>query len=155
MKSKRHAMILQLIQGSPIETQDELVNGLFANGFDVTQATVSRDIKELRLVKSANTDGHYYYVQMEQQNEETLSQRFIEIFARCVTQISGAGNLVVIKTLTGSASAAAEAIDNLHWPEILGSIAGDNTIFIAINDAHDVEPFIQRLHGIIEQGKYS
>ena len=152
MKSTRHAMILQLVQTEAIETQDELVERLRERGLVVTQATVSRDIKELRLIKVMGAKGKYQYASVEQE-EEGLSQRFIDLFSRSVLSLTGAGNIIVIKVLAGSANVAGEAIDSLHWPGIAGCIAGDNTLFVAIHDGYDVQSIIRDFRNLSESGK--
>ncbi len=149
MKAARHAKILQLIQEHPIETQEELVHLLCRNGYDVTQATVSRDIKELRLVKTSNEEGRYCYAFVEQ-NEEVLSQRYYDIFSQSVLSIGSAGNIIVVKVISGSANVAGEAVDNLHWPGIVGCLAGDNTLFIAVHDQNDVAPLMQRIRNMCQ-----
>lgn len=148
MKSARHAMILQLIEGENIETQDELVSRLRDRGFDVTQATVSRDIKDLRLIKVLTDDGSYKYATVEYA-ENGLTERFLRIFAHSVQTITAAGNLIVIKVISGSANVAAEAIDTLRLPEIAGTLAGDNTIFCAIRDVNDVPDVMRRFQAMI------
>lgn len=149
MKAKRHAMIIKLITSQNVETQEELAGILREQGFSVTQATVSRDIKELRLIKVLTAEGKYKYATVEKA-EADLQERFIRMFSNCVLSIAAAGNLIVIKTITGSASAAAEAVDSLKWPDILGSIAGDNTIFIAIRDGKSVQEIIKRFQKMIK-----
>ena len=149
MKAKRHAMIAKLIASQNIETQEELARVLGEHGYAVTQATVSRDIKELRLIKVLTPEGHYKYATVEKA-EADLEERFIRMFSNCVLSISGAGNLVVINTISGSASAVGEAIDSMKWPEILGSIAGDNTIFIAIRDGKSVTEIIRRFQKMLK-----
>ena len=108
MKAMRHAMILEIIDTMKIETQEELAAELRRRGVNVTQATVSRDIKELRLLKVLSEDGSYRYATAERA-EKGVNDRFIRIFNESILSIAGAGNLIVLKTLTGSASAAAEA----------------------------------------------
>lgn len=147
MKAARHAAILQLIENEAVETQEDLVRHLAAEGFDVTQATVSRDIKELRLIKVLTAEGSYKYATVDQA-ESRLMERFINIFSQSVLSIEAAGNLVIIKLLSGSANVAAEAIDTLHWKEIAGTIAGDNTIFVAINDNGNVQDVIRRFYDL-------
>jgi arginine repressor len=150
MKAARHAMILQLIQEYPIETQEELVSRLCAQGYDVTQATVSRDIKELRLVKTASGEGQYRYALVDAA-EGGISQRYIDIFCRSVLSITSAGNLIVVKVIPGSANVAGEAVDTLHWPGIAGCLAGDNTLFIAVHDQHDVALLIQKFRSMCRE----
>ena len=136
MKTKRHAMILKLIASEEIDTQEELARLLSAQGFTVTQATVSRDIKELRLIKVLTGDG--------------LQERFIRLFSNCVVSITSSGNLIVLKTMAGSAAVAAEAIDSLKWPEIAGSIAGDNTIFVAVREGKNVTDLIKKFQKMMK-----
>ncbi|NLG26170.1 MAG: arginine repressor [Clostridiales bacterium] len=149
MKSVRHALILQLIDTMDIETQEELAEELKRHGTSVTQATVSRDIKELRLVKELTDKGRYKYVPSDR-GDRGHGNRFIRIFAESVISMAGAENLVVIKTLSGVANAAAEAIDNMKWPEIVGTLAGDNTIFVALKSSAMVEGVIERFRGLMK-----
>ena len=151
MKSVRQALILEIIEGKDVETQEELADEIKRHGVNVTQATVSRDIKELRLVKVLSDKGGYKYATAERA-EKGLNDRFIRIFAESVMSIVGAQNLIVIKALTGSASAAGEAIDSLKWPEIVGSIAGDNTILVILHSADQTEDVIARFNALIRQG---
>ncbi len=148
MKAMRHAMILEIIDTMKIETQEELAAELRRRGVNVTQATVSRDIKELRLLKVLSDDGSYRYATAERA-EKGVSDRFVRIFNESVLSIAGAGNLIVLKTLTGSANAAAEGIDSFQWPEIIGTIAGDNTILVIIKNIEDVDDVIARFHEML------
>ena len=124
MKTKRHAKILELIRGQAIDTQEELLRQLREGGFDVTQATVSRDIRELRLIKTLGPDGRYRYstVQME---HDTLSTNFHSLFADTVTGVDYAQNIVVVRCLSGMAQAACAAMDSLRRGDIVGTISGD------------------------------
>ncbi len=149
MKPKRHAMILKLIAAENIETQEELASLLSAQGFTVTQATVSRDIKELRLIKVLTGEGRYKYATVEKA-ESDLQERFIRLFSNCVVSITSAGNLIVVKTMAGSAAVAAEAIDSMKWPEIAGSIAGDNTIFVAVREGKSVADIIKKFQKMMK-----
>ena len=149
MKPKRHAMILKLIAAENIETQEELATLLSAQGFNVTQATVSRDIKELRLIKVLTGEGRYKYATVEKA-ESDLQERFIRLFGNCVVSITSAGNLIVIKTMAGSAAVAAEAIDSMKWPEIAGSIAGDNTVFVAVREGKSVTDIIKKFQKMMK-----
>lgn len=128
MKKKRHGMILRLISEYDISTQEELLEKLRENGFDATQATVSRDIKELRLVKQMNRNGGYSYVEGKSETEEYLS-KFNVIFSHSVIASDYAGNMVVIKCHTGMAQAACATFENMQWEGLVGTIAGDDTIF--------------------------
>jgi len=149
MKSVRHAMILQLIDSINIETQEELANELERRGIKVTQATISRDIKELRLVKELSEKGRYKYAPSDR-GDYSQGNRFIRIFAESVLSITPAANFIVIKTLAASANAAAEAIDGLRWPEIVGTLAGDNTIFVAIRQSDMAESICLRFRELMK-----
>lgn len=128
MKKKRHSMILKLIALYDIATQEELLEKLRENGFDATQATVSRDIKELRLVKQMNKNGGYSYVEGKSETEEYLS-KFNVIFSHSVISSDYAGNMAVIRCHTGMAQAACATFENMQWEGLVGTIAGDDTIF--------------------------
>ena len=149
MKGNRHTAILEIITKYSVDTQDGLTERLRERGFEVTQATVSRDIKELRLIKVLTSEGHYKYATVEKA-ESDLQERFIRLFSNCVISITNAGNLIVIKTISGSASVAGEAIDSLKWPEIAGSIAGDNTIFVAIREGKNAAEIIKRFQKMMK-----
>lgn len=129
MKIERHSRILEIINSYEIETQEELALELNKIGMDVTQATVSRDIKELKLIKVLSESGKYKYATIAN-TSAVVSDKLINIFSQTVIQIDYVQNFVVIKTLSGSASAAAEAIDSLNFDGVVGSIAGNNNIFI-------------------------
>ena len=150
MKSVRHDLILDIIDKKDIETQEELAAELKARGVKVTQATVSRDIKELRLLKVLSENGGYKYATAERA-EKGMSERFIRILAESVLTIESAVNLIVIKTISASAQAAAEAIDSLKWPELLGTIAGDNTILVIARSDDAVESVVSRFHALIKR----
>lgn len=130
MKSRRHAKILDIIAEYPIETQDELLTRLKDEGYKATQATISRDIKDLRLVKTLGSDGKYRYVSASK-NSTDIRSNFSSLFASSVNSIDFAQNIVVIKTLSGMAQAVCAALDSNDYKAIVGTIAGDDTIFIA------------------------
>ena len=136
MKNARQTAILSLIEQNDIETQEELAGKLREMGIVVTQATVSRDIKELRLLKVLSSKGGYKYATADKA-EHGLSDRFVRMFVDSVLSITFAGNIIVIKTLSGSANVAAEAVDSMRWPEILGTMAGDNTILVIVHDEEE------------------
>ncbi|MFY9296415.1 MAG: arginine repressor [Caldicoprobacterales bacterium] len=150
MKYNRHSKILEIIEKKDIETQEELAEELRKEGIDVTQATVSRDIKELRLVKVLAPSGVYKYAVIDSNNVD-ISPKLIRVFAESVLSIDHANNLVVIKTLAGSAQAAASAIDALNWKEIVGSIAGDDTIMVVIRENESVIEVIDRFNKLIQR----
>ncbi|MGN0501574.1 MAG: arginine repressor [Ruminococcus sp.] len=130
MKSRRHAKILDIISEYPIETQDELLARLRDEGYKATQATISRDIKDLRLVKTLGSDGKYRYVSAAK-NSTDIRSNFSSLFASSVNSIDFAQNIVVIKTLSGMAQAVCAALDSNDYKAVVGTIAGDDTIFIA------------------------
>lgn len=133
-KAVRHAMILEIIHNNRVETQEDLARHLEERGMPVTQATISRDIKELGLVKVPTGNGHYRYARPEQPSERDALRRVRRAFEESVMEVAFFGDLVVIRTLPGIAPGVASAIDGLHWPEIVGSVAGDDTIFLLVRD---------------------
>ena len=148
MKNDRHTIILELIAQRPIATQDELVAALRAVGHRVTQATVSRDIRELGLSKETDAQGVSRYVVATKYKSvppRSERERFAQMFVSSVLDIQYANNLIVIHTLSGAANAAAEAVDGLRWPEILGTMAGDNTIFAVVRASEETPVIAQRL----------
>ena len=150
MKSTRHSLILEIIEQKDIETQEELAEELKRRGVKVTQATVSRDIKGLRLLKVLSDHGGYKYATVERA-EKGMSERFIRILSESVISLDNVGNLIVIKTLSASANAAAEAIDSMKWSEVLGSIAGDNTILVIARSEEAVESLMVRFNTLIKR----
>lgn len=148
MKSARQTAILSLIEQHDVRTQEELAQKLGERGFNVTQATVSRDIKELRLLKVLSSGGGYKYATADQA-EHGISERFVRMFVDSVISIAYSGNIVVIKTLSGSANVAGEAIDGMRWPEILGTLSGDNTIMVVVRSDADAPAVVEKFHEII------
>ncbi len=149
MKISRHSKILEIIENNQIETQEELAEQLKNKGVNVTQATVSRDIKELRLIKVLSDDGRYKYAAMKDQNT-MMTERLLKTFAETVLSIDYSGNIIVIKTFSGAANAAGEAIDAFDIKEIVGSVAGDNTIFILVRNAENVTGIIERFKKLMK-----
>ena len=144
MKNERQKLLLQIIQMKDVNTQEDLVRELRNRGYKVTQATVSRDIKELQLMKVAAEGGGYRYAEPEKR-EVSITERMMRILSDSMVSVEHAGNLLVMKTLSGSANVAAEVIDTLDWPEILGTIAGDNTILIVVRGTECAEETAQRI----------
>ena len=135
MKGNRQKKILEIINQYHVETQDDLIERLLVDGYSVTQATVSRDIRELQLTKILTAKGTYRYV-APKKNEVAVGARINTALINSVTRVDHAQNIVVIHTLPGLAQAVAAGIDNLMLPEILGSVAGDDTIMVVTrNDA--------------------
>lgn len=133
MKAKRHAKILDIIQTIPVTTQEELQSHLKGSGFNVTQATVSRDIKELRLIKTLDANGSYRYSTVQQESQ-SISSRFHTLFSDAVLSVDYAGNMVVVKCLSGMASAVCAAMDALRRPDVVGTISGDDTYLCVMRD---------------------
>ncbi len=129
MKVKRQTKILEIIEQMPIETQEELAEKLKEEGYEITQATISRDIKDMKLVKMMDVNGKYRYTKYRDESVP-VNERMMNVFREAVASIDYAGNMVVLKTLTGMAHAAAVTIDLTEWSEIVGCLAGDDTIFI-------------------------
>ena len=129
MKAKRHSKILELIQTNSIDTQEELLRLLKENGFNATQATVSRDIKELQLKKVPSKNKKYQYA-IPDKNNKLEKTDFTALFTTSVINVDFAGNMVVLKTTSGMAQGVCVALDNLKWDGIIGTIAGDDTIMI-------------------------
>ena len=143
MKNARQSAILSLIEEREIRTQEELANLLKDLGMKVTQATVSRDIKELRLLKVLSQSGGYKNATAEKA-EHSISERFVRMFVESVLSIKEVSNMIVMRTLSGSANVAGEAIDSMRWPEILGTISGDNTILVILNTPEEAQEVAER-----------
>ena len=149
MKNARQTAILSIIEQYDVETQEELAGRLKDMGIVVTQATVSRDIKELRLLKVLSGSGGYKYATADKA-EHGLSERFVRMFRDSVLSINFAGNIVVVKTLAGSANAAAEAIDSMQLPDILGTMAGDNTILVIVQNEAEAAQAVKRFQDMLK-----
>lgn len=148
MKSSRHAAILELIATRSIETQEGLAEALRTVGFQVTQATVSRDIKELRLVKVLTPQGTYQYAQSSAE-ERKVNDKLLWMLRESMLSAVAAENLIVVKTLSGSANVAAEALDSLGWPELLGTIAGDNTVLLVARSTAEAAAVERQLRDLM------
>ena len=149
MKTVRQVAILDIIEKQEIETQEELASALNARGIRVTQATVSRDIKELRLLKVLTPSGKYKYATGDQA-DNNLTDRFIRMLAESLLSVSSANNLIVVKTLSGSANVAAEALDSMHWPEVLGTLSGDNTVLLIIRSNEETLTVTSRIREMMK-----
>jgi transcriptional regulator of arginine metabolism len=148
VKNTRQSAILGIIEKQDVQTQEELAGMLKDLGISVTQATVSRDIKELRLLKILSADGGYKYATADKA-EHSVSDRFVRMFVDSVLSITYAGNIIVIKTLSGSANVAGEAIDSMRWPEILGTLSGDNTIMVVVRGMEDAPAVVAKFQEIL------
>lgn len=140
MRVSRHNKILELIKTNEVETQEQLLTLLSNAGYKVTQATVSRDIRELQLIKGQTKEGKYKYISGNYDNRP-ISERFIKIFRETTLSYACAQNLIVVKTLPGCSGAAGEAIDCLSLEHIVGSVAGDNTLLVIVDRDENV-PYI-------------
>ncbi len=145
MRNARHAKILEIISKNEIETQDELCRELNALGYDVTQATISRDIKELRLFKVTGVTKKYRYTYIDD-NLGAISPKMKKLFRESVISIIPVNNLVVIKTLAGNGNNAGMIVDKTDIPEVIGSVAGDDTLLIITATAADAQAVIDRLN---------
>ena len=141
MRYSRQNKILELIANNEIETQDKLASMLKEEGFEVTQATISRDIKELQLIKVLSGSGKYKYAVSARQ-DAPISDRFVKIFRETITSFASAQNLILNKTLTGCGPDAGEADDCIGLPHVVGSVAGDNTLLMVIDKEEHVEEIL-------------
>ena len=151
MKIARQAKILEIIEKYEIETQEDLALKLKEEGFNVTQATISRDIREMKLTKLATKNGRQKYSVIKG-NDAELSERLIRVFRDAVVKLDYAQNMIVIKTLNGMGMAVAVAVDNMQNSDIIGTIAGDDTVFCVARSHGQAVDFIQKLSHIIGGG---
>ncbi|GAA0351061.1 transcriptional regulator AhrC/ArgR [Bacillus horti] len=147
-KAQRHIRIREIIAKNNVETQDELVDFLRNAGFNVTQATVSRDIKELSLIKVPLMDGKYKYSLPADQRYNPL-QKLSRVLVDSFVGVDHTENLIVIKTLPGNANTVGVLIDHLDWPEIMGNISGDDTILIICKKREETELIVERILGLL------
>ena len=150
MKLERHSKIVELIGKYEIETQEELAEYLNKEGYNVTQATVSRDIRELKLTKIQADGGRQRYVVLEGP-KGTSAAKFIRVLQDGFMSMDMAQNILVIKTVSGMAMAVATALDNIGWKEIVGCIAGDDTIMCAIRTMEDAQTVMAELEKIVRR----
>ena len=151
MKFQRQAKILDLIDRFEIETQEDLTAHLRALGYNTTQATISRDIKELRLIKTLSSEtGKYKYTSSNAGVAYSFTTRLRNIFRECVTDIDAAQNMVVIKTLPGLGQAAAMAIDAMRAPDVVGTLGGDDTVFAVMRDNDSAQKFCTQARDILK-----
>lgn len=150
MKESRQKKIMELIAAKSIETQEQLLQELTDAGFKCTQATVSRDIKELRIVKSLDGLGSYRYCASKKGADDRFDSRFRVIFRECVTHLDFAQNLVVVKTMPGLAAAAGANIDALHMASVVGTLAGDDTALVIMRDTDSAKSFCAELRKMLD-----
>lgn len=149
MKSQRQAKILEIISTRNVETQEQLLAALQQEGFRGTQATISRDIKELRIVKELTSLGTYRYTTSSNEMRGSFSSRLNTIFRECVISYDYAQNILVIRTLPGLASAAGSAIDAMNLSTIVGSLAGDDTVIVIMRDTNAAATFCGEIKNLL------
>ncbi len=149
MKSQRQAKILEIISNKNIETQEQLLAALQDAGFRGTQATISRDIKELRIVKELTNMGTYRYTTSSSELSGSFSNRMNTIFRECVVGFDYAQNIIIIRTLPGLASAAASAIDAMNMSAVVGSLAGDDTVMVVMRDVNAAASFCGEIKSLL------
>lgn len=151
MKAQRQAKIVEIISNANVETQEQLLQALTDQGFSSTQATISRDIKELRIVKELTSLGTYRYCVPEKDAPPALSDRLNNIFRECVISVDYAENLVVIHTLPGMANAAASALDAMRSGAVLGTLTGDDTVVVVMREGHAAAAFSGEIKAVIRK----
>ncbi len=149
MKISRQSKILELISRKQVETQEELCSLLNAEGYEVTQATVSRDIRALKLTKLTDSDGKQYYAAIK--DNSGRKEKYLNILREGFVSADTAQNLLVVKTASGMAMAVAAAIDHMEYSEVVGSIAGDDTIMIAIHTAEEAQLVLRKLRALVDR----
>ncbi len=149
MKSKRQAKILEIISNKNIETQEQLLAELQKEGFRGTQATISRDIKELRIVKELTNLGSYRYATSVNEVSGSFSSRLNTIFRECVISFDYAQNIIVVRTLPGLASAAGSAVDAMNLSTVVGSLAGDDTVIVIMRDTNAAATFCGEIKNLL------
>jgi len=150
LKSKRQAKIMEIISTTNVETQEQLLKELQEAGFTSTQATISRDIKELRIVKELTSFGTYRYTTAAREVPSAFTGRLNTIFRECVTSFDYAQNIIVIKTMPGLGAAAGANIDSLKMPNMVGSLSGDDTTLVIMRDKESAAEFCRELHRMLE-----
>ena len=151
MKKNRHDKIIELINNHEVETQEQLASLLKEAGYDVTQATVSRDIRQMKLSKQVTPDGRQKYVYTTA-DPEVMHDKYVSVIKAGYVSMDVAGNLLVIRTVSGMAMAVAAAIDALDMPEIVGCIAGDDTIFVAIKSNEVALELMEKYRSVLNRG---
>lgn len=151
MRYSRQNKIVELISNYEIDTQEKLVSMLKDCGYEVTQATISRDIKELQLVKTLTSSGKYKY-SVHKSQDLPVSDRFVKIFRETITSVDASANIIVVKTLSGCANAAGEAIDTSNFDHIIGSLAGDNTLLLIADSPENVPEILEKFDRMLHFG---
>ena len=148
-RTGRQLKLIEIINKNEIETQEALAEALRNEGYLVTQATVSRDIKDLGLIKVMPPNKTYKYAQPAS-TEQKSSGKMLNLFRECVISIDYAGHLIVIKTVSGGANSAATLVDKLNFPEVMGCVAGDDTILVVIKDQQKIVPIVEKLKSLLD-----
>jgi len=148
-KADRHELIREIIKGAQLETQSDFVVELRSRGIECTQATVSRDIKELKLIKNLSESGGYYYTNPGESIQPVVG-RLLEAFANGYIRSTFSGNIVIIKTVVSMAPSCALAIDAVQWPEVLGTLAGDDTIMIVTKSVSASKKLVRKLETLLK-----
>ena len=150
MKNDRQSRILEIIEREPIDTQEQLQQRLLEQGITCTQATISRDIKQLHLIKEPMGQGKYRYAVSVQRNRLKVADKLRTIFRESIISIDYAQNIVVIKTMAGLANAAAAALDSMNIPYMVGSLAGDDTAMLVMRDTESARTFCEEIHEMLK-----
>ena len=150
MKNDRQTRILEIIEREPIDTQEQLQQRLLEEGITCTQATISRDIKQLHLIKEPMGQGKYRYAVSVQRNRLNVADKLRTIFRESIISIDYAQNIVVIKTMAGLANAAAAALDSMNIPYMVGSLAGDDTAMLVMRDTESARTFCEEIHEMLK-----
>ena len=148
-RTGRQLKLIEIINKNEIETQEALAEALRNEGYLVTQATVSRDIKDLGFIKVMTPNKTYKYAQPAS-TEQKSSGKMLNLFRECVISIDYAGHLIVIKTVSGGANSAATLVDKLNFPEVMGCVAGDDTILVVIKDQQKIVPIVEKLKSLLD-----
>ena len=150
MKNDRQSRILEIIEREPIDTQEQLQQRLQEEGITCTQATISRDIKQLHLIKEPSGQGKYRYAVSVQRNRLNVADKLRTIFRESIVSVDYAQNIVVIKTMAGLANAAAAALDSMSIPYMVGSLAGDDTALLVMRDTESARSFCDEIHEMLK-----
>jgi len=150
MKNDRQRQILEIVERESIDTQEQLQRRLQEQGFACTQATISRDIKQLHLIKEPVGQGRYRYTVSSQRNRLNIADKLRSIFRESIVSVDYAQNIVVVKTMAGLANAAAAALDSMSVPDIVGTLAGDDTAFLVMKDVEAARGFSEEIHDMLK-----
>ena len=150
MKNDRQRRILEIVEQEPIDTQEQLQQKLLEQGVSCTQATISRDIKQLHLIKEPIGQGRYRYTVSSQRNRLNVADKLRSIFRESIVSVDFAQNIVVIKTMAGLANAAAAALDGMNVPDMVGTLAGDDTALLVMKDIEAARGFCEDIHEMLK-----